>query len=52
MQATSSTIQTTLENYTDIDQSSPGYCGSALNYVFQNAVSLNCFALLDASVNP
>ena len=50
LQATSVTSQT-LENYNDITPQDPGYCGSALNFVFQNAGSLNCFALLDAAVS-
>jgi hypothetical protein len=43
LQATPSSVQTALTNYTQIDTEYHGYCGSALNFVFQNARTQACF---------
>ncbi len=47
LQATPSSVQTALTNYTQFDTEYHGYCGSALNFVFQNARTNGCFSLLD-----
>src|SRR5262249_23179704 len=51
LQATSAGIQTALSNYTQFDPQYPGYCGSSLNFVFQNARTNGCFRLVDAGAN-
>jgi hypothetical protein len=46
LQATQATVQTALENYAGdptAAQNNPGYCGAALNYIFQNAADIGCF---------
>jgi hypothetical protein len=46
LQATQATVQTALENYAGdpvAAQNNPGYCGAALNYIFQNAAEVGCF---------
>jgi hypothetical protein len=45
-----SSVQEALSNYTQIDPSFLGYCGSALNYVFQSARTNGCF-VPDAGAN-
>jgi hypothetical protein len=52
LQATPSAIQTALTNYTQFDPDYDGYCGSSLNFVFQNARTNGCFLLLDGGGNP
>ena len=47
LQATPSAVQGALTNYTEFDPQYTGYCGSALNFVFQNARTNACFMLLD-----
>jgi hypothetical protein len=45
-------IQTALSSYTSLTpltENNPGYCGSALNFVFHNASTLGCFPLDAAS---
>jgi hypothetical protein len=43
LQYRTSSVQQALSNYTQIDPSFLGYCGSALNYVFQSARTNGCF---------
>jgi hypothetical protein len=55
LQATQATLQTALENYAAdpvAAQNNPGYCGAALNYVFQNAAELGCFPADAAGGSP
>jgi hypothetical protein len=52
LQYRSDSVEQALSNYTQIDPAFLGYCGSALNYVFQSARTNGCFALLDAGPNP
>jgi hypothetical protein len=49
---TSSSVQTALNSYTSLTpqaDNNPGYCGSALNFVFHNATALGCFPAADAA---
>jgi hypothetical protein len=48
LQYRTDSIQTALQNYEDPDPAFPGYCGSVLNALFQNADSYSCFPLADA----
>ncbi len=47
----SDSVEQALSNYTQIDPSFLGYCGSALNYVFQSARTNGCFASSDAGLS-
>lgn len=49
LQYRSDSVEQALSNYTQIDPSFNGYCGSALNYVFLNAQANACFAASGAS---
>ena len=44
LQYRSDSVEQALSNYTQVDPAFLGYCGSALNYVFQNARANACFA--------
>ena len=48
LQYRSDSVEQALSNYTQIDPAFLGYCGSALNYVLQNARSGGCFPPADA----
>jgi hypothetical protein len=51
LQYRSDSVEQALSNYTQIDPAFLGYCGSALNYVFQSARTNGCFVLLDGGPN-